>query len=70
MKIGSKVFLIHKSFGQKENKHGAKIIVAKCVTFENKNGTVVPILMVGKIEYSVANYDVFDTFEEALNNLT
>lgn len=69
MKIGSKVFLIHKSFGQKKDKHGAKIVVARCVTFENKKGTVVPILMVGKIEYSVANYDVFDTFEEAINNL-
>lgn len=66
-KIGTTLYLVNKAW--KSKKHGARIIVARVVTYENYEGTVVPILVNKKTEYSIKTHKVFTNLEEAVNAL-
>ncbi len=71
--IGSKVFVVHSSYANKEKKDGAYINQARVVCFVNKNGIVEPeFRMIGQKgpNLSVTQYDVFDNIKDAIQAIS
>jgi hypothetical protein len=71
--IGSKVFIVHNTYGKKTNKNGAYVNQARVVCFTNRAGKVVPeFRMIGQNgpNLSVAHYNVFDNIKDAIAAIT
>ena len=71
--IGSRVFIVHNSYANKEKKDGAYVNQARVVCFVNRAGTVEPeFRMIGQkgLNLSSANYHMFDNIKDAINAIS
>lgn len=71
-KIGSQMYAVHKKYAT-EKIMGGRIIVCRVKTFENRGGTVLPVLTeVGnaKREVSPTTHNFYDDVGDAVNAIT
>ncbi len=73
LKIGARVFMVHKK--NKGGVNGAKIIIGKVITFEFRKKKVFPVIKDinskanRKLDIIPENYFIFDNQEDAIKKL-
>lgn len=67
-KIGKVLYLVHKS-GIDFNMKGSRVIPVKVTGYQNIDGTVLPILKAGSVEYDPTKNNIFVELETAVENI-
>lgn len=65
-KIGSRVFLVNKAWKRQKSREGARVVPARVTGYVNHLGKVIPEFRVGKLEYHLANNDMYLELEDAI----